>query len=104
MFGQPLKTVILSINHRPTNRRIRAGSASRNIGGTIHQVEWYLNHPSYGQGLGFDGDITIVKLATPLVYSAAVAQAIIPHLNSKVPDGSAVKHAGWGTTSVCKLF
>ncbi|CAB3233886.1 unnamed protein product [Arctia plantaginis] len=83
----------------PTNRRIRAGSASRNIGGTLHQVDWYLNHPSYGQGLGLDGDISIVKLVTPLVYSSSVAQATIPIQDSKVPDGSAVKHAGWGTTS-----
>ncbi|XP_026756600.1 trypsin, alkaline C-like [Galleria mellonella] len=84
--------------YSPTNRRVRAGATFRNTGGIISNVAQEHNHPSYG-ALGYDGDITVVRLAEPLVYSPVVQQGVIIAQDAVIPDDQPVIHAGWGTTS-----
>ncbi|KAL0868679.1 hypothetical protein ABMA27_008130 [Loxostege sticticalis] len=80
----------------PRNRRIRAGSSNRNNGGIIISVDRVHNHPSYGR-LDQDGDITVVRLSSPLVYSHLIQQALIVNQGWQAPNNVPVVHAGWGT-------
>ncbi|XP_045538035.1 trypsin, alkaline C-like [Papilio machaon] len=84
--------------YEPSRRRIRAGTADRNFGGSIVYVEREFNHPSYGQ-LGLDGDICVVRLLTALVFSPVIQQGTIVAQGTQVPDNMPVVHAGWGATS-----
>ncbi|KAI8437859.1 hypothetical protein MSG28_012076 [Choristoneura fumiferana] len=86
------------ILYSPAYRRIRAGSTYRNTGGVISYVEIEFNHPTYGQ-LGADGDITVVRLIEPLVYTPVVQQVTIAAHGTVLPDNVPVVHAGWGTTT-----
>ncbi|KAJ8709002.1 hypothetical protein PYW07_008828 [Mythimna separata] len=79
-------------------RRVRAGSSYRNTGGIVAQADAFWNHPSYGSN-GFDGDISVIRLLSPLEYSPVVKPGTIIAQDSKIPDGLPVIHAGWGTTS-----
>ncbi|CAH1635913.1 unnamed protein product [Spodoptera littoralis] len=81
--------------YRPSYRRIRAGTSYRNTGGIVSYVETEFNHPSYGLN-GADGDISVIRLITPLVYSPVVQQATIVAQGYKIPDNLPVVHAGWG--------
>ncbi|KAM3960825.1 trypsin, alkaline C-like [Aphomia sociella] len=84
--------------YQSSHRRIRAGATYRNTGGIISNVEQEHNHPSYGL-LEYDGDITVVRLSEPLVYSPVVQQGTIVAQDTLIPDNQPVVHAGWGTTS-----
>ncbi|PZC75083.1 hypothetical protein B5X24_HaOG200376 [Helicoverpa armigera] len=79
------------------NRRIRAGTSTRGSGGTVISLTRRINHPSYGS-LGYDGDISLVQLSSPLVWSDSIAQVSILPQGFQMPDGLPVVHAGWGTT------
>ncbi|CAH1635912.1 unnamed protein product [Spodoptera littoralis] len=83
------------ILYSPNYRRIRAGSSYRNTGGIVAYVDVEINHPSYGLN-GYDGDISVIRLITPLVYSPVVQQATIVAQGYKIPDNLPVVHAGWG--------
>nr|XP_034835787.1 trypsin, alkaline C-like [Maniola hyperantus] len=87
--------------YEPRFRRIRAGATYRNLGGTLAYVENTYNHPSYGLDLnkGFEGDISLVRLSNPLVYSPVIQQTAIPPQDSFIPDNLPVVHAGWGAIS-----
>ncbi|XP_063896944.1 trypsin, alkaline C [Helicoverpa armigera] len=85
--------LLFSIN----NRRIRAGTSTRGSGGTVISLTRRINHPSYGS-LGYDGDISLVQLSSPLVWSDSIAQVSILPQGFQMPDGLPVVHAGWGTT------
>ncbi|CAH2097577.1 unnamed protein product [Euphydryas editha] len=76
-------------------RRIRAGSTFSNVGGVIVSVEAVFNHPSYGSNY-YDGDISVLRLTTPLVYSSVIQPTAIVAQNSAIPDNVPVVHAGWG--------
>ncbi|CAH2095035.1 unnamed protein product [Euphydryas editha] len=82
---------------RPALRRIRAVSSNRNAGGVIVAVEAVFNHPSYGSYF-YDGDISVLRLTTPLEYSSVIQPTSIVAQNSAIPDNVPVVHAGWGTT------
>ncbi|XP_059058699.1 trypsin, alkaline C-like [Achroia grisella] len=84
--------------YSPTHRRVRAGATFRNTGGIVSNVAQEHNHPSYG-ALGFDGDITVVRLAEPLVFSPVVQQGVIVAQDAVIPDDQPVIHAGWGATA-----
>lgn len=86
-----------------SNRRIRAGTTYRNTGGVLAYVQKENNHPNYGQ-YGFDADITVVELITPLIYTPVVQQGTIMAQGAVIPDESPVVHAGWGATSVSNLL
>ncbi|WP_241017441.1 trypsin-like serine protease, partial [Enterobacter hormaechei] len=81
----------------PQYRRIRAGSSLRNTGGVIVYIVSEHNHPSYGT-LGYDGDVSVVRLATPLTFSPVIQAIPIPSQGSQLTDNVPVVHAGWGTT------
>lgn len=66
-------------------------------------VDREFNHPSYGL-LGEDGDITVVRLRSPLVYSPVIQQATIVAQGSQVPDNVPVVYAGWGAMWVSILL
>lgn len=83
----------------PQSRRIRAGAVSRNNGGVIHYVSQVHNHPGWGSN-GYDADISVVRLATPLTFSNVVQQATIINQGGFLPDNVPVVHAGWGHVSV----
>lgn len=87
------------------SRRIRVGTTYRNEGGIIIAVASRLNHPTYlSPARGLDGDISLVRLANPLTFSASVQAVPIPPQDYELPDGLPVVHAGWGDTVVsCKL-
>ncbi|XP_072933687.1 trypsin, alkaline C-like [Epargyreus clarus] len=87
------------LTYLPRFRRIRAGSTYRNIDGIVSYVDIEFNHPSYGQ-YGFDGDISVIRLLTPLVYSPVIQQGTIIAQGYNVPDNSPVVQVGWGNTSV----
>ncbi|XP_013149278.1 PREDICTED: trypsin, alkaline C-like [Papilio polytes] len=81
--------------YAPSRRRIRAGTAEQHVGGMVVYVEREFNHPSYGL-LGMDGDITVVRLQSSLVYSPVIQQATIVAQGSQIPDNVPVVYAGWG--------
>ncbi|XP_050682097.1 trypsin CFT-1-like [Leptidea sinapis] len=84
--------------HAP-HRRIRAGSTYRNTGGVVHYISTVLNHPEYRVASRFDGDITLVKLSTPLIFTSKIQRGTIIVQDGYIPDGLRVVHAGWGTTT-----
>lgn len=86
----------------PSRRRVRAGTTYRNTGGQVINVDREFNHPSYQavQGRGLDGDITVVRLTSPLIYNPVVQQGTIAAHGTVMPDGVPVIHAGWGATQV----
>ncbi|XP_013186269.1 trypsin, alkaline C [Amyelois transitella] len=84
--------------YEPSRRRIRAGATFRNTGGILALVEREFNHPTYGLN-AMDGDVAVVRLSEPLVYSPVVQQATIVAQDTVLPDNLPVVHAGWGATS-----
>ncbi|KAJ8711584.1 hypothetical protein PYW08_008538 [Mythimna loreyi] len=80
------------------NRRIRAGTDRRGTGGVIIEITRRVNHPTYGRS-GMDGDVSVIQLTTPLVYSDQIQPVFIPPQDFALPNGLPVVHAGWGTTS-----
>ncbi|XP_045504426.1 brain-specific serine protease 4-like [Colias croceus] len=82
------------------NTRIRAGATNRHTGGSVHNIDFERNHPEYGRASTFDADISVIKLRTPLVYSATVQRSTIVSQGFVLPDNQAVVHAGWGATSL----
>nr|XP_034836190.1 trypsin, alkaline C-like [Maniola hyperantus] len=82
----------------PRLRRIRAGTTYRNTGGEIAYIEYSFNHPSYTIAARYDGDICVVRLMTPMVYSNVIQRTAIPPQDATIPDNLPVVHAGWGTT------
>ncbi|XP_072933686.1 transmembrane protease serine 9-like [Epargyreus clarus] len=84
--------------YNPRNRRIRGGTTQRSYGGIVSYVQQEFNHPSYGV-LGFDGDISVIRLLNPLIYSPVVQQGTIVAQSTRIPDNSPVVHAGWGAIS-----
>nr|ALE15213.1 trypsin-like serine protease precursor [Diatraea saccharalis] len=88
------------IFYQAENRRIRAGTTFRNTGGSVINVVREFNHPSYGTpGMGNDGDITVVRLASNIIYNPVIQQGSIPPQDYQVPDNMPVIHAGWGAIS-----
>ncbi|CAD0204665.1 unnamed protein product [Chrysodeixis includens] len=85
------------IHYEPERRRIRAGTTIRNTGGVIRYVVVAYNHPTYSISPK-DGDISVVLLNEPLVYSPVIQQATILAQGATIPDNMPVVHVGWGAT------
>ncbi|CAH2094965.1 unnamed protein product [Euphydryas editha] len=86
-----------TIDYVPALQRIRAGSSNRHVGGVIAYVEAIFIHPSFGSNF-YEGDISVVRLTTPLVFSSVIQPTAIATQNSVIPDNLPVVYAGWGHT------
>ncbi|KAL0819196.1 hypothetical protein ABMA28_008448 [Loxostege sticticalis] len=82
----------------PLFHRIRSGSTYRHRGGNINYVEKEFNHPSYDVAAPLDGDITVVRLSRPIIYSNTVGRATINYHGARILDNIPVVYAGWGDT------
>ncbi|XP_053615634.1 trypsin CFT-1-like [Plodia interpunctella] len=80
------------------DRRIRAGTATRNSSGFIFEILHAINHPNF-DNMTLDSDITVVRLATQLTYSPTIQQATIIAPGFEFPANIPVKYIGWGLTS-----
>ncbi|VVC99576.1 trypsin, alkaline C-like [Leptidea sinapis] len=83
-------------NSQAEFRRIRAGSTYRGSGGSVHYVDYYINHPEYNIATFLDADINVVRLRTPVVYSPVVQAGTIVSQGAVIPDNTTVVYAGWG--------
>ncbi|XP_072940394.1 trypsin CFT-1-like [Epargyreus clarus] len=81
-----------------TRWRIRVGSTWANSGGTIHNTNQIIIHPSYNS-VTEDNDIAILRAATNFVFSTTVAAGNIAGANYNLADNQVVWAIGWGTTS-----
>lgn len=77
---------------------IRAGSSVRNSGGVVIQVEEVFQHPDFDYW-EIDYDITVLRLASNLTFSTAIASIALPVANQELPEGLLAVVTGWGTTS-----
>ncbi|KAF1957862.1 insect inhibitor with A fungal trypsin [Byssothecium circinans] len=78
--------------------QIRAGSLTRNSGGTVVRVSRIVIHPSFN-GTTLDSDVAILKLATSIPTSSTIGYATLPAANSDPTAGVVHTVAGWGVTS-----
>ncbi|XP_063218150.1 uncharacterized protein LOC134528456 isoform X3 [Bacillus rossius redtenbacheri] len=78
---------------------IRAGSMTKEEGGTVHQVLDVIQHSEFNINPMFDSDIALVKVKEPFTTNNYVQYV---HLGKKrdIPqEGDDVVAAGWGITS-----
>jgi len=67
-------------------------------GGTRVNVDRHVQHPSFDRNT-MNNDITLLHLATPVVYKSSVSPACLPwNLVSSEFSGTSVLASGWGTT------
>ncbi|XP_028164116.1 trypsin, alkaline C-like [Ostrinia furnacalis] len=81
--------------YAPHLRRVRAGTTYQETGGVLAYVDTVFNHPSYGL-IGYDGDITVVRLSNFLPLTPVIQQATLIYQGAVIPDNVPVVHAGWG--------
>ncbi|XP_050355232.1 trypsin, alkaline A-like [Nymphalis io] len=80
----------------PSLYRIRAGAERRHTGGIINYVERVNNYP---RGNSTDlpaGDISVVRLASPLSYNPLIQRTPIPTPQTYIPNGLTLAQGGWG--------
>ncbi|CAH2095039.1 unnamed protein product [Euphydryas editha] len=83
--------------------RIRAGATYRNVGGTIHYIDYAVIHPANIEN-SYLSDIALARTITPFVFSPAVQRTAIPPQGSAIPDNLPVTQAGWGRTELGGAF
>lgn len=62
-------------------------------------IEKVNNHPDYLLDFskrGFDADITVVRLASNIVYTPVIQRIAIAAQGTVLPDNLPVVYAGWG--------
>lgn len=74
---------------------IRVGSTFRNTGGTVVAIEAIHEHPLYDNSTN-DYDITVLKLASDLSFSAAVGTIALPSSDYELIPGTMTNVTGWG--------
>ncbi|CAD0204667.1 unnamed protein product [Chrysodeixis includens] len=87
------------VGYNANTRRIRAGTSTRGYGGSVVEVYHVYIHPSYGQGVGNDGDIAVVRLNGYLQLGGNIQQASILGEGIQLPVALPVTLVGWGTTA-----
>ncbi|KAJ8736125.1 hypothetical protein PYW08_006781 [Mythimna loreyi] len=84
---------------RVANRiRIRVGSTWANSGGVVHNIAFYINHPSYNPHT-INNDVAVMRSATTIVHNNNVRPVAIAGANYHLADNQVVWTAGWGLTS-----
>ncbi|KAJ8880658.1 hypothetical protein PR048_017128 [Dryococelus australis] len=86
-----------SISDAASAVSIRVGTDQRASGGSVHKASQIINHASYVTIPAPNFDVSLIKVATPFVYSASVKA--IPLASSVPATGSAVLTSGFGTTT-----
>ncbi|KAI4459627.1 polyserase-related [Holotrichia oblita] len=77
---------------------IRAGSSTRNSGGTVVSVSVLNQHPSFDYW-SLDYDISVLTLASSLSFGSNIAAISLPAQNQQLAAGTESVVSGWGTTS-----
>ncbi|XP_066260719.1 trypsin 3A1-like [Euwallacea similis] len=83
---------------RVSHITVRAGSSYRTSGGQIVATKKLNRHPYFDLDT-YDYDVSVVELATPLVYGAGVAPITLPESSTTFTDGQSSEVTGWGVTS-----
>ncbi|XP_037975213.2 trypsin CFT-1-like [Plutella xylostella] len=75
---------------------VRLGSSYPSSGGTVFNLASYVNHPEYNTPYHAN-DVTILKLATPVVFDDLKRNARIPAPVFPIADGAELTVIGWGS-------
>nr|CAD7458086.1 unnamed protein product [Timema tahoe] len=79
--------------------KVRSGTATRGVGGTVHNVANYIIHENFNQN-NFDNDIALLQVDTPFQFSASVQPISLPAQGEATPVGTQAVVSGWGVTVV----
>ncbi|KAK7862755.1 hypothetical protein R5R35_002519 [Gryllus longicercus] len=79
----------------PLPYSVRVGSSVRNQGGTVHRIAEYIVHKQYGTN-GHDFDIALLRLETPITFSAAAQPVTLEAQGDVVAAGTPAVVTGWG--------
>lgn len=74
---------------------IRAGSSTREMGGSVHAVLRIIQHPQWDSGTN-DIDISIVELLLTFFMGANVQPVLVATSGSTIDPGENVWVSGWG--------
>ncbi|KAF1852222.1 trypsin-domain-containing protein [Cucurbitaria berberidis CBS 394.84] len=77
---------------------VRAGSLNRASGGTVSAASAVRVNSGYVAST-YDGDVAIIKLATPIPTSSTITYATLAAAGSDPASGTLTSVAGWGTLS-----
>ncbi|KAF1978553.1 insect inhibitor with A fungal trypsin [Bimuria novae-zelandiae CBS 107.79] len=77
---------------------VRAGSLNRNSGGTLVKVSSIKTYSGFNSST-FDGDVSIIKLATSIPTSSTISYATLAASGSDPASGVTLSVAGWGATT-----
>lgn len=78
---------------------IRTGSSRWSTGGRVIQLKSVHRHEDYNSGT-YDFDITVVRLASPVVYGVGVQPVMLAGTGSTLSANEMVQVSGWGRLSV----
>ncbi|GLV45339.1 Ser8 [Carabus blaptoides fortunei] len=79
----------------PTSLKLRAGSTTHGIGGSMHAVEQFIYHPLYN---GNDYDFAVIQVKTPFPIGKPGVDVI--EMSASEPEaGDIATISGWGTTT-----
>ncbi|CAG9101427.1 unnamed protein product [Plutella xylostella] len=91
-------TAVLSAAHcfsfPASSYGVRLGSSSAISGGTVYNVASYVRHPDWTYV--DEGDVAVLKLATPVIFSDVIRAARIPASVYPIADGAELTAIGWG--------
>nr|CAD7195777.1 unnamed protein product [Timema douglasi] len=77
--------------------KVRSGTATRGVGGTVHNVANYIIHENFNQN-NFDNDIALLQVDTPFQFSDSVQPISLPAQGEATPVGTQAVVSGWGVT------
>ncbi|KAM3967800.1 trypsin CFT-1-like [Aphomia sociella] len=80
------------------NWRVRVGSTFANSGGSVHNTNQIIIHPSYNTRT-LDNDVAILRVASPFIFNNNVRAASIAGSNYNLADNQVVWATGWGRIS-----
>ncbi|KAI5644998.1 trypsin domain-containing protein [Phthorimaea operculella] len=82
----------------PSIWRVRVGSSFSQSGGSVHNVAQIFNYPEY-HPQQLDHDISVIHLASSIVFNANAQAAKIPAPNYILADNEPIWAVGWGINS-----
>ncbi|XP_053684103.1 chymotrypsin-2-like [Sabethes cyaneus] len=85
-----------TVGRTVANTIVVAGSLLLNAGGTTHQAQTIVNHPAYSS-LTLANDISLVRVATPFVFSPTVGSVELE--SNFIESATGAQASGWGQTT-----